>query len=109
MQTLSQQGYTGAASADTLPAVHGARFYVLFSPELFILSICVTLSLHNVTTEMGERMFPSHSPTDSECACSFQVSFLPFFTHLPSHLLVNWDTCLSPWGLSEASLQPAQG
>ena len=32
MQTLSQQGYTGAASADTLAAVHGARFYVSCFP-----------------------------------------------------------------------------
>lgn len=94
IQTLSQQGLTGATSADTLAAVHSARILcLLFSPELFILSICVTLSLCNVTTEVGEGMLPSHLPTDSECACSFQVFFLPFFTHFSSHLPVKWGTC----------------
>ena len=43
-------------NCDTLAAVTGAwALCFLFSPELFIQSICVTLSLCNVTTEMGER------------------------------------------------------
>lgn len=83
MQTLSEQGCTGAVSADILAAVHGARVLcLLFSPELFILSICVTLSPRNGTTEMGEWMLPSRPPLIATAPCCFQVSFLSVFAHL---------------------------
>lgn len=95
MQTLSEQGCTGAASADILAAVHGARVLcLLFSPELFILSICVTLSPCNGTTEMGVWMLPSRPPLIATAPCCFQVSFLSVFTHLSSHLSVKRGTCL---------------
>lgn len=110
MQTLSEQGRTGAASADILAAAHGARVLcLLFSSELFILSICVTLSLRNATTEMGERMLPSRSPTDSKC-----IPQLPGVSPSFIHSLIQPSPCQaghipSLWRLSEASLQSAQG
>lgn len=93
---LSEQGCTGTASADILAAVHSARVLcLLFFPELFIPSICVALSLCDVTTEMGERMLPLIPPLTASAPCSFQVSPLPFFTHpaisLPSgHIPSLW-------------------
>lgn len=81
MQTLSEQGCTVATSTDILAAIHSARVLcLLFSPELFILSICVTFSLHNGTAEMGEWMLPFHSPTDSMCALQLPGVF-PAFLH----------------------------
>lgn len=83
----SEQGCTGTASADILATVHSAWVLcLLFSPELFIPSICVALSLRDVTTEMGEWMLPLIPPLTASAPCSFQVSPLPFFTHSSSHL-----------------------
>lgn len=105
MQTLSEQWYTGAASTDILAAVHGARILcLLFSSELFILSICVTLSLHNVTIEMENGCSLLVHPLTASAPCSFQVSFLPF-THLSSHLPVKNSTSLlfGGWGKPTSS------
>lgn len=82
---------------------------LLFSPELFILRICITLSLRNVTTEAGEYVFLSHLSTDRERAPPLPGVF-PAFLH--SHLPLapcRLAHIPSPWGQREASLQPAQG
>lgn len=80
VQAWSEAGCTGAASADTLAAVHSARVLrPSFPAELFIPSICVPLSLWNGTREVRERTPPSCRPADSEPPRSVQVSFPPAF------------------------------
>lgn len=99
-----------AATTEALAAVQGTQAAcLLFSPELFIPGICVTLSLRNVTVEMGERMLLSHLSIDSECAPQIPAVFS---ASLHSHLQLapcQHEPMPSPWGKSEASLQPAQG
>lgn len=88
MHTLSEQGCTGAASAAILAAVQGTRVLcLLFSPELFILSICVSLSLRNVTTEAGK---------DAPFSFSLRQRMHPAASRCPLPSLTPPAICLSP-------------
>lgn len=122
MFSSSKQGFTSgcnadfvrrsglrAASTEVLAAVQDPQTVcLLFSPELFILSICVTLSLCNVRTEAGECVFLSHLSTDGERAPQLPGVF-PAFLHSHLPLAPCWLAHMpSPWGQREASLQPAQ-
>ena len=97
-----------AASAEVLAAVQDPQTVcLLFSPELFILSICITLSLRNVTTETGECVFLSHLSTDGESSPQLPGVF-PAFLHSQLPLAPCWLAHRpSPRGRREASLQPA--
>lgn len=84
MQTLSEGGGHRTATTEALAAPQRTQAVcLLFSPELFIPSICVTLPLRNAMVEMGECVLLSHLSTDSECALQ-----LPgvFSVSLHSHL-----------------------
>lgn len=100
-----------AATTEALAAIQGIQAVcLLFSPELFIPGICVTLSLRNVMVEMGECVLLSHLSTDSEWAPQ-----LPGVVSASLHSHLQQAPCqLEPMpspggGQSEASLQPAQG
>lgn len=55
MQTLSEGGGHRTATTEALAAPQRTQAVcLLFSPELFIPSICVTLPLRNAMVEMGE-------------------------------------------------------
>lgn len=99
-----------AASTEVLATVQATRAVcLLFSPELFIQSICVTLSLCNVMTETGECVLLSHLSTDGECTLQLPGVFSAFlYAHLPL-APCGLEHMPSPWGQSEVSLQPAQG
>lgn len=80
---VRRRGHRTATTEALAAAQRTQAVCLLFSPELFIPSICVTLSLRNVMVEMGECVLLSHLSTDSECALQ-----LPgvFSASLHSHL-----------------------